>query len=172
MFENLRLQGAIKCDVLSDGVTRYYQCLLNNEKKAKVHTSPMKLNHLSYLSSPKGVSICVPIQPNVRHEMDIIETFVKENVSIPPELSQQQQQCQYKSLYRGNSMKILIDPFSTVLYQPPDEFLEIISTRHLPQLGNAMYSFDIKMDKIYIGPHKDGSMYSIIPYIGSIFVNC
>ena len=104
--------------------------------------------------------------------MDEVEAFVKANVQLPPELKcRQRSEHPYKPLYRGEVMNMRFDEYAAIFHQPPDAFLEIKTYRDCPQFGRGVYVFNICFDTVYVGPHKDGSLYSLIPSIGSVCID-
>ena len=154
----------------SEGAPRFYRRLLRHGKRVALTTTARTQHLIHYCSSPRGICINVPIEPCMRRQMNKIEAFVRENVEVPPEL--QSKGNVYKPLYPGSSMNILLDYHALVCYQPPTDFMKLSACREMKQFGSAEYTFTINFDKIYIGPHKDGSVISIVPYIQHVSINC
>ena len=172
MSESLRLQTATQLNG-RDGVPRFFHRLLCEEKPFRVVTAPVAMNRLGYASSPKGMTVAVPIDAETRRRLDEVEVFVKANVEVPQELKCRQRAVQaYKPLYRGDVMNLRFDEYAAIFVQLPNQFLDIKTYRDCPQFGEQSYTFNIYVDCVYVGPHKDGSLVSIILGVGSICINC
>ena len=170
MLTDLRLRAAQKWEGASDGIPRFYYPIVHHEKRVRITTPPRLLDRLIYSSSSKGVMVEVPIDPCVREALDAIETFVQSTVSVPPEFEHLKPV--YKRLSRSRRLNLLLCERAALFYQPPNDFLTILPHRELPQFGPAMVSFDIYIKSVYVGPHRDGSLISIIPYVGNVSINC
>ena len=97
---------------------------------------------------------------------------MKAHVQVPEELQCRQRATHaYKPLYRGPVMNLRFDPYAAIFRQLPNRDLDIQTYRTCPQFGTQSYSFTLYVDCIYVGPHKDGSLISIILGVGSICVN-
>ena len=172
MTDQFRLQSVTRVDG-RDGVSRFFHRLLCEEKPLRIETTPIIMNRLSYASSPKGMTVAVPIDAETRRRLDEVEVFVKANVEVPQELKCRQRAVQaYKLLYRGEVMNLRFDEYAAIFVQLPNQFLDIKTYRNCPQFGEQSYTFTIYVDCVYVGPHKNGSLVSIILGVGSICVNC
>ena len=172
MTDQFRLQSVTRVDG-RDGVSRFFHRLLCEEKPLRIETTPIVMDRLSYASSPKGMTVAVPIDSETRRRLDEVEAFVKANIQVPEELQCRQRSNQaYKPLYRGETMNIRFTEYGAIFHQPPNAFLDIVTYRQCPQFGKGTYVFTIYLDCVYVGPHKDGSLISIIPKIGSVCINC
>ena len=66
-------------------------------------------------------------------------------------------------------MNVLVnDPCDCFVYQSNEEFDIVSLQRYKNRL--ARYKFNIGLTNVYIGPHRDGSLVSIVPYIAIIDV--
>ena len=151
----------------SDELPRFYVRLTTNNRRTNVETSWMVLDRLNVFSNHRGVYLSIPIDSVTRQKLDDVETFVKDNVKIPNELLNKGRG--YKPLHRSETMNVLVnDPCDCFVYQANKEF-DIVSLQRYKN-RRARYKFNIGLTNVYIGPHRDGSSVSIVPYIAIIDV--
>ena len=168
---------------LDSDLPRYYDYL----RGAKFETAWTELRVLPLKSSLRGAQVAVPIDPATRQHMDSIEAFVRDNVVIPAEL----QACKgiYKPLYRGPSLFVEVDEYCTCFVfdvktrsiqmkvdedypvfdvQKPFDMIPVKEFRN----RRARYRFKLNLSKVYIGPHANGALVSLIPSLDAIDVDC
>ena len=108
-------------------------------------------------------SVLVPISSWVREQLNIIETFVRDHVVIPNELISQwpyRGDSFYKPMHDGRNMFMQLGlkcSYSSVT----DGNMTYFPAPERPNFGVGRYSFMIEVPHVYIGPHKDGFLYSV-----------
>ena len=170
----------------ADDIPRYVDHL----RGASFETAWTELSVLPLSSSMRGAQVAVPIDVATRQRLDDIEEFVRSNVIIPADLQAYRKSVVYKSLYRGPSMYMKIHPDCTCfvfdvncrsIQMEVDEDVPCFSF-HLPKPFDmipvkdfknrrARYRFKVNLSTVYIGPHVNGSLVSLIPSIDAIFVD-
>ena len=146
-----------------DGIPRFYQRLSDNGFPIILRTPWIELERITFSSNVYGVFVAVPMDVNTRSTLDSIEAFVMETITIPDELESIHIGKTYKPLYRGETMNIKVDGDCWCLYYPPhDKSPELRAVHELAKRRKAKYRFAIKACQVYIVPHKDGSLASIL----------
>ena len=147
----------------SDDIPRFYQRLSDNGIPIILRTPWLELERITFSSNKDNIFVSVPVDDDTRSHLDTIEKFVMENATIPDELESIHNGKIYKPLYRGESMNISVRYGCWCLYHPPHEKSpEVRAVQELIKCRKAKYRFSITPYQIYIGPHKDGSLISII----------
>lgn len=144
---------------------RYNQRIEYNGSRLILQTPPMLMDGLECRPScVGGYSLLIPISLWTRQQFDIIEEYIRKTVKVPSDLLQMwpdKRLDYYKSLYRGNNMYINLGRFYKVTKAKTLSIVESVPSQPLPDFGKGLYSFQIEIPQVYIGPHKDGHLFSI-----------
>ena len=129
-----------------------------------LYTNNHSMDYLCYRSSFRGSGrgVVVPVDEYLRYQLNTLETFVRQKVKLPKELVDlfPKKDDYYKYLYQGVKMTIPISKFC-VLYRGVGVKPEILSKDNLPSCGAGNFRFKIEIEKVYIGPHINGELFSL-----------
>jgi len=107
------------------------------------------------------VSISVPIVPWLRCQLDTVEKYVKENVSIPSNSRIENASPKYKPLWPCETMFVNVSRWCTVFVRNAEtNTVKSVSLKDA-NFGYGSYSITIDVAYIYIGPHKMGEDFSL-----------
>ena len=142
---------------------RYHQDVRYGGVKLFIQTSQIKRNYLRFDKSFLGVAVLIPIDSWLRQQLDIIDNFVRNHVDIPKDLLSvwpYQRQCFYKPFHDSQNMYIDLGLYCKFTQGTGTDY-KILPENPLPEFGKGTYTFSIEVPKVYIGPHKDGSLVSM-----------
>ena len=126
-------------------------------QKLFLETAPTILPEITYLRNRIGVSVMVPIDENLRIDLNTIEDFVKREVTLPKELlptwSTTSQSTYYRPLYQNHRMCITMGKFCRVMLLP-DKFIVPYPEDDPPKMGEGEYRFRIEVVHVYMGPQS------------------
>ena len=109
---------------------------------------------LKFTIFPNSVSVLVPIDEKTKASLETVEGFVKEQVAGE----------RYKPLFLGEASNIKVSKFCKYEQVMPDGTIQPL----VDFLGCGDYVITIHVSHCYIGPHRDGSTYSINMQVASI----
>ena len=147
----------------ADNLPRYHQDITYGGSPVVIKTPPVELNKIILSKIGNCESVLVPIAPWVREQLNIIEAFVRDHVMIPNELLSNwpyQGESLYKPMHDGRNMFMPVGlkcVYTTDLGCNTTSF----PTYRRPQFGAGRYIFTFEVPHVYIGPHKDGFLYSV-----------
>ena len=144
---------------------RYYQGILYDGVKLVLQSPVVHAKTITYSKNNfGGESVLIRVEPWLRCQLDIIENFVSQHVLIPKELLNSwpaKLESYYKPLFNGSYMYIQVGKFCTFTRSVPNSNYCVIPSVPRPEFGEGKYSFTIEVPQVYLGPHKDGSLFSI-----------
>ena len=152
-----------KPKVRADNLPRYHQDITYFSRPIVIKTPPIEVNNPILNKIGNSESVLVPISSWVREQLNIIEAFVRDHVVIPNELISQwpyRGDSFYKPIHDGRNMFMQIGLrccYTTDLGCNTTSF----PTYRRPTFGPGRYIFTFEVPHIYIGPHKDGFLYSV-----------
>ena len=168
-------------------IPRYVEHL----RGASFETAWAELPVLPLCSSARGAQVAVPIDVATRQRLDDIEEFVRCNVVVPTELQVYRKSAVYKPLYRGSSLYAKIHEYcNCFVFDVNCRSIQMEVDEDVPRFSFhlskpfdmipvkdfknrcARYRFKLNLSTVYIGPHVNGSLVSLIPSIDAVFVDC
>ena len=141
-------------------VFRFYKSLTNGGNELSIRTPWVELDRLIFTPSSHNVLVCVPIDNATRQELDILESFVKDNVSIPTHL--RYQSTSYKALDRRDMMNIAISGDCWCLHYLSNTTFEMVSTSCLTDYRKCRIRFEMNPYKVCLESCKDEIIFSIM----------
>ena len=141
-------------------VFRFYHNLTNGGNELSIRTPWVELDRLTFTLSSHNVLVSVPIDNATRQELDIIESFVKDNVTIPTHL--RHKLTSYKALDRRDVMNIAISGDCWCLHYLSNTTFENVSTTCLTDYRKCRFRFDINPSKVCLESCKDELKSSIM----------
>ena len=157
-----RIQEVPNSDPLS--YPRYRQYVSYDGLKLILQTRPVRLERLQYNEIKGAHSVIVPVDNWLRQQLNIIEDYVVSQVEVPTSLVNAWPfKCanMYKPFYAGQEVYFMLGKYCTFTQGPTVEGSKILPSSTLPCLGSGLYSFTIEVPNVYIGPHKEGYLYSV-----------
>ena len=148
---------------VSDNLPRYTQRILYGGCKLMIQVPAVKLQSLLYKANIAGESVIVPVENWLRHQFSILDIFISENVTVPPELRRHSavpDENLYKDIYNGKNLCMKLGRFCRFTQMVGDQLVDIPCIPR-PNFGVGRYSFSIEIPYVYIGPHKSGALYSL-----------
>ena len=117
---------------------------------------------------PSDFSVLLPVGPWLRDQLNVIETFTRENVDTE-RLSTVlgSNSLVYKPLWTGNTMFVRVSMWCQVFRQDL-ETGRYDSVDIKTPLGKGTYNMTLSMPYVYIGPHKNGEDFSISTHVDQI----
>ena len=139
---------------------RYYQSLTNGGNELSIRTPWVEFDRLIFTPSSHNILVCVPIDNATRQELDIIESFVKDNVTIPTHL--QHKLTSYKALDRRDEMNIAVSGDCWCLHYLSNATFEMVSTSCLTDYRKCRFRFEMNPYKVCLESCKDELKFSIM----------
>ena len=158
---HLNLSKPVQKEVCQAGCHTYRQYVTLNKNKLTFQTLDFQVPNLTMRADKTFRSICIPVEPWLRQQMNVLENFVKENVNIPDDVANALgHPSKYKPLWDGERMFISVSKWCNFLrYTGNDGVCEQVTPDF--HFGSGMYNVNIEVPYIYIGPHKDGYTFSL-----------
>ena len=132
-------------------------------QKLFLETAPTIMPGIFYFRNRLGVSAMVPIDDNLRNDLNTIEEFVKSEVTLPKELlptwPTSSQSTYYRPLYQNDRMCITMGKFCRVMLLP-DKFIVPYPEDDPPKRVEGEYRSRIEVTHVYMGPHQHDKLYS------------
>ena len=141
---------------------RYEQKVNYLGNKLQFYSEKIHMTDIEYVGTffHMGRAVFIPIDKNLRQQLNILEEFVKANVEIPEDLSSfSEDENVYKPLYSGPQMHIQLSKFCK--FYRNNRKIPYEDKQDLPTFGKGTYQFQIEVPHIYIGPHQNGKLVSI-----------
>ena len=146
-------------EVRASGCRTYRQYLSCNKNKLVLQTPDFQHRGLAIRTNNTLRSVCIPVEPWLRSQLDEIEKFVKDNVKIPNDVVESMgDPPKYKSLWSGENMYITISQWCSFFRGSDRGYEQLPADSHF---GDGTYNINIEVPYVYIGPHKDGSSFSL-----------
>ena len=147
------------------GIPAYVQDITYFGDKLYLHTNEQEMEYLCYRSAFRGsgTAVIVPVDEVLRHRLNVIESFVRENVKVPKPLIDalpQKKDDWYKGLYQGMKMTIALSKFC-ILYRGEAYPPVMLTKELLPSCREGTFRFKIEVEKVYMGPHLNGQLCSL-----------
>ena len=148
---------------VSDNLPRYHQTISYGGSKLAIQVPANELYALIYSSkSMYGDAVLVPLSNWLKHQFNIIDTFVEGNVRLPNELTLQWSANvagYYKPIYSGQNIFISMSKYCRFTQDVNGTLIDLPSQPR-PNFGRGSYTFTIEVPSVYIGPHKSGHLYT------------
>ena len=147
----------------SSTIPRFYQNISYMGEKLYLSTASTFMRELVYYQTTVGTSILIPIDKELRQDLNTIENFVKHAVCLPKELVPSwpvNEVDYYRPLYTHDHMCITMGKYCK--FTMSDGSHEYANTmEQLPRLQDGEYRFRIQVVEVYMGPHKNNKLYSL-----------
>ena len=156
----LHLSTPMSKEVSGEGKS-YRQFINYHGMKVVLLTPNFQLESLK-MRSHKGVqSALIPVESWLREQLNILERFVVDNVSIPEDVPKPTGiQTLYKSLWGSKNMYITLSKWCNFFqFKEGSGGYEPLTSSS--NFGRGTYNVSIEVPYVYIGPHKDGHCYSL-----------
>ena len=159
--EELSLSAPILEKVSGDSPS-YRQFLRHQGKKVIIPTENFSAASLNIRTDNKRRSVMIPTDGPFRAQLDVIETFVTKNVIIPPGVVRSPD-CKvpiYKAQWPQNNMFVTLAPWCKFFKHDSQTNSYVVMDPQGP-FGNGTYHMMVEVSHIYIGPHKEGQLFSL-----------
>ena len=148
---------------VSDMLPRYKQSVSYKGCKVCIQVPASELHALIYSSkSMYGDAVLVPVSQWLRHQIDVINKFVEDNVRVPNDLTLNwaaSVTSYYKPIYNGNNIFIPMSKYCRFTQDVNGNLIDLPSQPR-PNFGRGRYQFTIEVPDVYMGPHKSGHLYT------------
>ena len=140
----------------------YDQPILYGGLKLVIQTPAIKMDSLVYHRYPVGDAVLLPISKWLRQQFNIIDKFVQDSVVIPQDLLSKwpYHAYSYKPILEDDNMFLIMKESYVITQETENDIIDLSSDCY-PTLGEGIYSFAIEFDKVHIGWHNRGRLYSI-----------
>ena len=155
----LSISSPVKHEV-DNNPPHYRQYISYQDSKLQLLICDVPSEQVSRKDFAKTFSFCLPIQPWLRKQFNIIEGFVQQSVDLSSLPSSSQKDFVYKPLWKGDWMYITVFPMCTFL-RCNSKTGEMETVNRSSVIGNGKYSITVQVSYIFIGPHKKGEDYSL-----------
>ena len=153
-----------KASSANSTMIRFYQGVLYMGDRLFLETAPKMMKGLTYYKNQVGHSVLIPIDTNLRNDLNTIETFVRKEVVLPKELvptwPSSSHETYYKPLFNGDKMCIMLGKFCKFTLFP-ETFGVPCTVDDPPKLQEGEYRFRIEVVHVYMGPHQHNKLFSI-----------
>ena len=139
---------------------RYYQSLTNGGNELSIRTPWVELDRLIFEPSSHNILVSVPIDNATRQALDSIESFVKDNVTIPTHI--RHKSTSYKALDRRDEMNIAVSSDCWCLHYLSNTTFEMVSTLCLTDYKKCRFRFEMNPYKVCLESCKDEIIFSIM----------
>ena len=157
----LSLSEARSKEVCREGCYTYRQFITCNDQKLVIQTANCQEDRLYCKTENDRRSINIPVPSWLRNQLNLLEKFVKENVKIPEDVVKTLgDPPKFKALWDRDRMYIGASNWCKYYCSNDNGFDDkLVSPDYL--FGHGIYRFNIEVPYVYIGPHKDGSSFSL-----------
>ena len=162
-FANLSLSRTSKYEV-ANKTPHFRQFVRYNNAKFLIVTPPFEADQLTLRMNDNETDIAalVPIDPWLRKQLNLLEKFVQQNVTIPsPQACMPISSLLYKPLWPHSQMCISLSRWCNVFQMNVATGCYEAVDIHQVKFGHGKYSVTIEVPYIYIGPHKNGETFSL-----------
>jgi len=155
----LTITEPIKYEVPNNPCFRQY--IRHKGGKLLLHTAKFHMQDIVIRDHGTFVSTLVPVEGWLRAQLNVIEQFACQNVTIPVTVTNNKQTGRlYKPLFRNGNMYITISHWCSVL-KLNRETGTYDSVSLTEMTGKGVYYMTIEVPYIYIGNHKTGESFSV-----------
>ena len=130
--------------------------------KVILTTSSFEAEKLEIQGIGNGLSVLIPTKGTLRTQLNILESFVTDNVTLPAGLTQPSE-CNaplYKALWQADKMFVALSPWCD-FYTFNNSTQEYSKTTSEGPFGQGIYNVTLEVPYIYIGEHRDGNLFSL-----------
>lgn len=140
---------------------KFKQGLRYDGKRLVLKTGPV-LRKLNVSKNQYGKYVMISLSPWLRQQLNTIEEFVIQNISIPSPLSknwkaQDANDTPYKRVWDGHCLCVPLSNWCSYFRQD-ENFLSEIEEN---QLGHGIYEINIEVIGVYFGSHKGNKLASL-----------
>ena len=162
-YETTKVQNPSPSDCKFKQDIRYFGNRLGI-RAGPIPTDTVKLGENAY-----GKYVSIPVSAWLRQQLTIIETFVLENLSLPPPLNglwkaKFKGDSPYKKIWNGDRLVVSLSNWCSYFKQENDYLDEI----EADELGDGTLDIAISIDGIYFGQLKDGKLATLTLRVQSI----
>lgn len=145
-----------------NGKAHFRQYLRVNGAKVILSTNNFETEKLVLNGTESNLSALIPTTGSLRTQLNILESYITQNVSIPNDMKQPAdcKASQYKALWQQDNMYIQLSPWCDYFTFSAAHGNYMRTTKEGP-FGKGIYHVTIEAPYIYIGPHKDGHLFSL-----------
>lgn len=140
-------------------IPHYRQYITYEGGRAQLLTPNFRSFGLMKKHNGANVSILLPVEPWLRDQLNMFETFAQQNINSPDHILSSDELV-YKPLWKGERMYIRVAKWCNILQQNMQTG-SYESVNISTPLGPGTYNVTIEVPYIYIGPHKNGENYSL-----------
>ena len=153
--------GAIEESSVKTYFRSYYQPILYGGMKLVLQAPSVEISSLTYHKYSAGDAVLMPISKWLRQQFNIIDDFVRDNVTIPDKLLAKwpYNNFSYKRIFEGDSIYLIMDKSCRITQDTDDGIIELSSAAR-PQLNEGYCSITIEFPHVYIGWHHNHHLYS------------
>ena len=163
----LTLGPPVKYEV-QNNPSHYRQYLRYQGGKLMLLTPAFEASQLTLRKTNSDVAVMVPIEPWVRQQLDQIERYVQQNVTIPSEYSLQLAAVGYKPLWQQPLMCISASRWCNVFQlNHVTGSYDSVDIKEAT-FGPGRYTVTIELPYLYLGKHRNGETFSITTRIVQI----
>ena len=153
--------GPITNNEVPNATPHHRQYILYKDAKLRLLTPNFQAEGLKIKENgPNNRSLLVPVAPWLRSQLNVVESFARENVNFPSKFLSSGERTVYKPLWNGDMMYIQISNYCQMFRQAPMSNQCDAINLDTP-LGRGTYNVTIEVPYVYIGPHKKGENFSL-----------
>ena len=169
-YKELHLSAPTPLKVSIDSSPQYHCYLTHNGTRIKLKSLAFKTNGMRIYSRKDKLSVVVPTDDWLRSQLDELEKFVMENVTIPNDVSKMEGGVgeEYKALYRGNPMSINVSQWCKYRMMQEDGTIIDVPLSKLNQPGTI--TFELAVPYVYIGNLANGKCFSLTLFITELLL--
>ena len=147
--------------VSKDGFPSYRSTIHHYGQKLVIKTPDVEYHGLQTRKLKGSCSLTVPIDSWTRHQLNVLECFVQNNVVIPDDvLAPTDSSRDYRPMWPYPVTFIICSQWCNFYWRNPETGMCLsVSPEHLTQPG--LFSFSIEVPYVFIGPHKGGERFSL-----------
>ena len=130
--------------------------------KVMLSTANFETEKLIIRGEGTNLSVLIPTQGTLRTQLNVLENFVTEKVTIPNGLKQPSD-CKapmYKALWQQDNMYVSLSPWCD-FYLFNHSIGEYTKMTSKGPFEKGVYNVTLEVPYIYLGEHKDGHLYSL-----------
>ena len=132
---------------------RYHQPIHYHGQTLRIQTPAVSMTGLEYNRYACGVAVLITISPWLRQQFDILDDFVRKNLSLASHSF-------YKPLQCGQHIYLILDDTCAITQETDKHKMEVCH-RSRPRFGKGHYSFAIEFTHVYHGQHLFGYTCSL-----------
>ena len=159
-ISHLNLSEPRPKEVCQEGCNTYRQFITCNGQKLVIQTPDFEEDRLYSRSKNDLRSLNIPVSAWVREQLNLLEKFVEENVTIPEDVKKALGEPKYKELWDRERMYIGASNWCKY-YRCEGNSFDAKPVSPDSWFGHGTYKFYIEVPYVYIGPHKNGSSFSL-----------